>query len=162
MRGKAEAVSNRNVLLVGKSANEYSLLEQRLTNWGGKCRFAISRQEARKLLIEEAIGLVISEMNLVDGSALRLMPLLENSPTSLYSFHPTSNGCLWIPMVEKGKICWGAPTLRPGEFALFLRRTLAEQRTIPVLEPRKIELPAAPVIAVPKISVRPRVFAKAG
>ena len=155
-------MSNVNVLLVGKSANEYSLLEQRLTNWGGKCWFAMSRQEARELLRRETIGLVVSEMNLVDGSALRLMPLVENSPTSLYSFHPTSNGCLWIPMVEKGKFCWGAPVLQPGEFARILHEALTEKHVVPVQEPQRIELPAASILAARQIPVASPAFAKAG
>ena len=151
-----------NVLLVGKSANEYSLLEQQLSSWGGKCRFATWHQEVREALRRETIGLVISELRLVDGSALRIMPLVEGSAASLYSFQPTSNGCLWLPMVEKGKVCWGAPVLQPGEFARLVRRTLSEARVAPVVEPERIEVPAAAVLTVPQIPVTPLAFAKAG
>ncbi len=156
-------MGNLNVLLVGKSANQYSLLEQRLTSWGGKCQFAVSHGEVRDLLVQKTIGLVISEMKLVDGSVLRMMPLVEGSATSLFSFHPTSNGCLWIPIVEKGKICWGAPALRPREFTGFLRQALAERRALPLIDCQVIELPAAPLPSPPqKPATRPRVFAKAG
>jgi hypothetical protein len=161
-RGKAETMGNLNVLLVGKSASQYSLLEQRLTSWGGKCQFAVSHGEVRGLLVQKTIGLVISEMKLVDGSALRMMPLVKGSPTSLFSFHATANGCLWIPIVEKGRICLGEPALQPREFTGFLRQALAEGHAPPPLECQVIELPPAPLPSPPQTPAKPRVFAKAG
>jgi hypothetical protein len=79
---------------------------------------------------QQSFELVISEMNLVDGSALRMSPLLEGSRSSLFCFHPVRDSCLWIPIVERGQICWGAPALRPNEFGRVLRRALTEGRTV--------------------------------
>ena len=151
-----------NVLLVGESLNQYSYLAQRLTSWGGECRFAISHKDVCALVSQQTFELVISEMNLVDGSALRMIPLLEGSPTSLFCFHPIEDSCLWIPVVERGQICWGAGVLRPSEFGRILCRTLTEGRTVLVAERRMQELPAAPGTSPLQSVAKPRVLAKAG
>ena len=151
-----------NVLLVGKSLNQYSYLAQRLTSWGGECRFAISHKDVCALVSQQIFELVISEMNLVDGSALRMRPLLEGSPTSLFCFHPIEDSCLWIPVVERGQICLGAGALRPSEFGRILRRTLTEGLTVSVSERRMQELPAAPDPSPLQSVAKPRVLAKAG
>ena len=74
------------VLRVGESLNQYSCLTQRLTSWGGECRFATAHKEVCALLGQQTFELVISGMNLVVGSADE--PLLEGSPSSLFCFDP--------------------------------------------------------------------------
>jgi hypothetical protein len=151
-----------NVLLVGESLNQYSYLAQRLTSWGGECRFAISHKDVCALVGQQNFELVISQMNLVDGSALRMIPLLEGSPTSLFCFHPIEDSCLWMPVVEKGRICFGAGVLQPIEFGRILRRTLTEGRGMAVAELRVQELPAAPELSPLQREAKPRALAKAG
>jgi len=150
------------VLLVGESLNQYSHLAGLLTKWGGECRFATSHEEACTLLGQQTFELVVSEMHPMHGSALRLIPLLEGSPTSLFCFHAIEDGCLWMPVVERGQSCWGAPALRPSAFARVLRRTLAEGRTVSVSERRMPESPAAPPPSPPQSSATPRADATSG
>jgi hypothetical protein len=151
-----------NILLVGESLNQYSYLAQRLTSWGGECRFATSYKEVSALLGQQTFELVISGMNLVDGSALRMIPLLEGCPSSLFCFHPIEDSCLWIPIVERGQICWGAPALRPSEFGRVSRRAITEGRTVSVSERRLTEPPGAPPPSPPQSLARRRELAKAG
>ena len=151
-----------NVLLVGESLTQYSHLAQRLTSWGGECRCAISHKEVYALLGQQTFEVVISGMNLVDGSALRMIPLLDGSASSLFCFLPIEDSCLWIPIVERGHICWGAPALRPNEFGRVLRQALTEGRTVPVSDHGMQELPTAPRPSPLQISAKPRVLAKCG
>ena len=151
-----------NVLLVGESLNQYSHLAQRLTSWGGECRFAISHKDVCALVGQQTFELVISEMNLVDGSALGMIPLLEGSPTSLFCFHPIEDSCLWIPVVERGQICLGAGVLQPSEFGRILRRTLTEGRSVAVAELRTQGLPTAPDLSPLQSEAKPRALAKTG
>jgi len=150
------------VLLVGESLNQYSRLAGLLTKWGGECRFATSHEEACALLGQQTFELVISEMHPMDGSALRLIPLLEGSPTSLFCFHAIEDSCLWMPVVERGQNCWGAPALRPSAFARVLRRALNEGCAISVSEQRMPELPAAPPPSPVQSSAKPRAVATSG
>jgi hypothetical protein len=151
-----------NVFLVGESLNQHSYLSRRLTSWGGECRFVTSDKQVCALLGQQTFELVISGMNLVDGSALRMIPLLEGSPSSLFCFHPIEDSCLWIPIVERGQICWRAPALRPSEFGRVLRRVLTEGRAVSVPERRRPELSAAPSPSPSQSSTKPRELAKAG
>jgi hypothetical protein len=151
-----------NVLLVGESLNQYSYLAQRLTSWGGECRFAISHKHVCALVGQQSFEMVISEMNLVDGSALRMSPLLEGSRSSLFCFYPVRVSCLWIPIMERGQICWGAPALRPNEFGRVLRRALTEGCRVTISEVRIAESPASPSPSPSQSSIKPRQLAKAG
>jgi DNA-binding NtrC family response regulator len=81
-------MSRPNVLLVGESLNQHSLLAQRLASWGDECQFAISHKDVCALIGQQTFELVISEMNLVDGSALRMSPLFEGTTTSLFCSYP--------------------------------------------------------------------------
>lgn len=109
------------VLLVGESAHKDSKIAQRLKDWGAECRFATCCKQAEAFLRAQAFDVVMSEMRLVDGSASRLVPLLEGSSTSLFCSHPVEHNCLWIPIVERGQVCWGVPALWPAEFGQLLR-----------------------------------------
>jgi hypothetical protein len=137
-------VSRPNVLCVGGSLNPHSWLARRLASWGGECQFTSSQKEVSHWLGRQTFELVISEMHPMGGSALQMIPLLEGSPTSLYCFLPTQDSCLWIPIVERGQICLGAPALRPSDFGRVLRRVLSEGRTVSVSERWTLELPEAP------------------
>lgn len=160
--GSGTVMHRTSVLLVGESLNQYSDLARRLTSWGGDCRFVASYKQVYALPGQQTFELVISGMNLVDGSVLRLIPLLEGTPSSLFCFHPIEDSCLWIPIVERGQICWRAPALRPSEFGRVLRRALTEECTVSVSERRMQELPAAPSPSPSPSSTNPRELAKAG
>jgi len=151
-----------NVLLVGESLNQYSSLAQRLASWGGECRFATSYKEVCALLGQQTFELVISEMHSMEGSALRMIPLLKGSSTSLFCSYPIEDSCLWMPIVERGQSCWGAPALRPNEIARVLRRALTEGCTISVSERWKPDSPAAPLPSANQSSAKPRVVATSG
>jgi hypothetical protein len=152
------------VLLVERtpSLSQYSHLARRLTSWGTGCQFAISYKEVCALLGQQTFELVISGMRLVNGSALRMIPLLEGSSSSLFCFHPVQDSCLWIPIVEGGQVCWGAPVLHPGEFGRLLRRTLTEERTVSVSGARVAASPALPSPSSSQSLTEARQLAKAG
>ena len=123
------ALDKPSAFLVGKCADPNSNLARRLSDWGAECHFAASYGEACSLLRQQTFDLILSEMQLADGSARRLVPLLEGSSASLYCSYPIEDSCLWIPVVDQGRECWGSAPMRPGEFGLLLRRTLANQRS---------------------------------
>ena len=150
------------ILLVGKSLNQYSQLARRLASWGGECRFASSDKEGCGWLRQQTCELVISEMHPMDGSALRMIPLIEGSPSSLFCFLPIEDSCLWIPIVEKGQICLGAPALWPNEFRRVLWRVLSEGRTVSASEPEIPESPAPPTHSTPQRATRPQMLATSG
>jgi hypothetical protein len=114
------------ILLVGEGLNQHSQLGQSLACWGAESHYASSCGQACAVLKEQSFDLVISRLKLRDGSASRMIPLLEGSPATLFCSQPVAIGCWWLPVIERGKLCWGAPALRAKEFGKLLHRMLTQ------------------------------------
>lgn len=122
------------ILLVGEDLNQHSQLAQRLASWGAERQYASSCSQACALLKEQAFDLVISLLTLTDGSASQMIPLLEGSPATLFCSQPVAIGCWWLPVIERGKLCWGAPGLRAKEFGELLYRMVTRCLPTPASE----------------------------
>ena len=114
------------VLLVGETAKSsfFQLLEW-LDNRGCQCHFASSCRDACTLISQTAFDVVISQYELPDRTAFPLLDRLMGSTTSLFFSMTVENGCLWLPMLVRGKEWDGAHGLRPREFMAALGNTLA-------------------------------------
>lgn len=112
------------ILLAGESLRDALPLVDSLQKRGFELHIATSCQEARKVLEQFGCELVLSKMRLRDGSAYPLISLLAGSRTTLYFFFPVHRSCWWLPAMWQGQNCWGAPAIRPREFALVLDKIL--------------------------------------
>jgi hypothetical protein len=113
------------ILLVGEGLNRHSQLAQCLADWGVERQFASSGSQACALLKKQAFDLIISRLKLADGPASQMIPLLEGSPATLFCSQPVATDCWWLPIIERGIVCWGAPGLRAKEFGELLHRMVA-------------------------------------
>jgi hypothetical protein len=85
---------------------------------------------------------VLSNTYLPDGTGVGLLPALAHLPVTAFLCLPVENSCLWLPAIEGGKACLGAPALRPLEF----RRALEElARCLPVAPRANKHVPKARV-----------------
>jgi hypothetical protein len=115
------------VLLIGEFASPDSELAQRLAAWGAQCNFANSWEQICKLLGERSFDLVVCEGNLGGDYAVRAVPLLVGSPTTLFYSFPVEDSCLWIQVLEKGCTCAKPHAWRPDEFAQLVRQALKDE-----------------------------------
>jgi hypothetical protein len=113
------------VLLVGQSARSSFQLLQWLDNQGCQCSFASTYRDACTLISQTAFDLVISQLELPDRTAYPLLDWLRGSTATLFFSKTLENGCLWLPMLVRGRECAGANALRPEEFRDMLGKTLA-------------------------------------
>lgn len=151
------------VLLVGEGLGQHSSLARRLTIWGGDCHFATSYRDVQSLATQWVFALAIGEMKFAGGSLTRLVSLFEHYPTNMFCSYPIEDSCLWIPLLSNGRICLGAPLLRPAEFTRLLQRTLTNERLLSVSEEKGgdvVKEPQSPLSV--GSSVRAHRFAKAG
>lgn len=118
------------VLWARHSISDTSCLVERLQKWSCEYCFAISYREALALLNQKQFELVLSELNLPDGSASRLIPWLVGSGSSLFFSFPVEDDCWWLPGIVYGHRCWGAPALRGSEFIGLLNELLQEMRSV--------------------------------
>jgi hypothetical protein len=114
------------VLLAGETASDAMALADNLGRSGCDLHVATTFEEACALLTERPFDLVLSDIRLADGSAYPLVTMLVGSNATLYFFQPVREGCWWLPAVLRGEYRWGAPALRPTEFARTLERILEE------------------------------------
>jgi CheY-like chemotaxis protein len=114
------------VLLAGGSARPRCELAERLARWGAQCNFANTWEEVCRLLDERNFDLVVCEANLPGGSALQAIPMLADSPTTLFYSFPVEDSCLWIQVVKRGHACGRPFVWRPNEFLRVLRQTVKD------------------------------------
>ena len=115
-------VFGRNAFLVGENFHAASSLTDQLYLWKFQCHFANTMRAASELLRSQPVDLVLSHTYLPDGTGVGLLPALARLPVTAFLCLPVENSCLWLPAIDGGKVCLGAPALRPLEF----RRKLEE------------------------------------
>jgi CheY-like chemotaxis protein len=119
-------MSNRpiTVLLVGEAVGSSLELYLWLYKRGCRCYFATSFQEACNLVSSTEFDLVLCQYQLPDRTAFSLSDRLAGSRATLFLSKEVESGFLWLPMLEDGRRCIGAPVLRSVEFGEALEKAL--------------------------------------
>ncbi len=112
------------VLLVGETPGNSLELLLWLYKRGCRCHFATSFYDACRLISRTEFDLVLSQYQLPDRTAFSLSDWLVGSRATLFLSTEVESGCLWLPILECGKRCIGAPVLRPSDFAEALEKVL--------------------------------------
>jgi hypothetical protein len=133
------------VLLVGESATGFSHIMERLRTGGCRCRFARSYEEAQGLVAKEAFDLVLTVLPSREHAITSLADALAEGKTSVFYCQRVEDTSWWLPILREGRRCFGAPALRPSEFAGALDAIVAEIRAQGSSEAAPgAEAPAAP------------------
>ena len=122
------------VLFIGETLGSFSHIAGRLEKGGCRCQFAKSYEEARQFINNEGFELVLSVALPRDNAIASITSLLAGSPTSFFYALPVEESCWWLPAIRQGKRCFGAPALRPSEFASLLDQVIAELHGTPAAE----------------------------
>jgi CheY-like chemotaxis protein len=117
------------VLLVGEAARSSLQLLPWLYERGCRCHFATSYRDACSLISRTQFDLVLSQYQLPDRTAFPLLDLLMGSRATVFLSTVVESGCLWLPMLERGKRCVGAPVLRSSDLNEALAKILVEGRS---------------------------------
>jgi CheY-like chemotaxis protein len=112
------------VLVVGEIPRSALELLFRLYEQGCRCHFATSYRDACSLIARIKFDLVLSQYQLPDRTAFSLLDWLIGSPATLFFSTVVETGCLWLPILERGKRCAGAHLLRPTDFNEALTKVL--------------------------------------
>lgn len=111
-------------LLAESRASGMLQLRVLLERKGYECHVAGSLREVRAELANESFDLFVSPTRLHDGGACQTIPLLVGSSCTAFFALSVDEGCLWIPVVDRGRECLGSATLHPQEFRKVLERIL--------------------------------------
>ena len=116
------------VLLVGESPRSFFLHQKYLERKGCQCEFAQCERKAWEMLSDRQFGLVLSLYSSRGTRSPSLGILLSGSTTTLFYALRVEVGYWWVPILRLGQECYGAPVLRPSEFANALDEVLKEIR----------------------------------
>jgi hypothetical protein len=121
-----EAMSQQSVrvLVLGESEKGSSHLARFLEQRGCNCWFAKSAEEGLRLLDTYKFQIVLSTRPLPQANPM--VARLAESRCTVFCCQPVEDGCWWLPLVDHGKKCLGAPALRPSEFVGTLGQIVKE------------------------------------
>ncbi len=125
------------VLLLGECARGSSHLLWHLEQRGCHCWFAASAEEAFALFHQYKFHLILSTSPV--HQATQMVSLLGRSNCSVFYAYPVEQGCWWLPLMNSGQKCFGAPALRPSEFADVLDQKLKEIRARHFTAPKRLQ-----------------------
>jgi len=117
------------VLLVADGPQVFSLSQRQLESKGCRCHFAKSQRALGELLNQKQFDVVLTMHRIEGRSTDWLGAALSGSRTTLFYALPVEVGCWWVPVLRIGTDCFGAPALRPREFADVLNEIVHEIRT---------------------------------
>ena len=125
------------VLLLGECARGFSNLLWHLGQRGCRRWFAASAEEAVALFHEYKFHLILSTSPV--HQATQMVSLLGRSNCSVFYAYPVEQGCWWLPLMNRGQKCFGAPALRPSEFARALDQELERIRARYFATPKRLQ-----------------------
>jgi len=116
------------VLLIGDSRQSFFIHQKHLERNGCECEFAECERAAWEKLGRRQFDLVLSLHPSRGTNSPSLGVLLSGSPTTLFYALRVEVGYWWVPILRLGEECFGAPVVRPSEFATALGEVLKEIR----------------------------------
>jgi len=125
------------VVLLGKCARGTSHLLWHLGQRGCHCSFAASAEEAVAIFHQCEVHLILSTSPV--HQATKIVSLLGRFNCSVFYAYPVEQGCWWLPLMNGGQKCFGAPALRPSEFGDVLDQKLKEIRADHFTAPKRLQ-----------------------
>ena len=117
------------VLLIGDSAQMFSLALRGLKEVGCECYFAESREEMAWQLRHTQFDIVLSTRTLQGAGTGGLGGLLWGRRSSLFYALRVEGDCWWLPVLQRGQECFGRPALRTCEFMSALDDFIQANKT---------------------------------
>ena len=116
------------VLFVGDSPRSFFHYRRHLESNGWECEFAECERTAGEMLTDRQFDLVLSLHSCRGANSPSLGILLSGSATTLFYALRVEVGYWWVPILRLGEECFGAPVVRPSEFANTIGEVLEEIR----------------------------------
>lgn len=104
------------VLAIGESGEICSPPFSRLEQRGCECYFAKSQTELASLLERIQFDIVLSARTLQGTGTGGLGGSLWGGRSSLFYIARVGDDCWWLPVLRRGRECFGSPALRTKEF----------------------------------------------
>jgi hypothetical protein len=131
-RERSTVVSRPRVLLAGRQGAWSDMLLKSLQKFDSELSFVLPDSVTPDFVREGGEGgergyIVLLLDSTVSAEQRRdLASALAGSNASVYYTFPVENGCWWLPALQNGKDCHGAPAFRRREFQAEIERILGD------------------------------------
>jgi CheY-like chemotaxis protein len=113
-------IYDQGTLLVGREFLDSPVVTDWFLKRRRKCVVASTISEVGELSKSRNFDLVLSNYHLPDGTGFSLIDRFQHLPVSLFVSHPVEDGCIWLPGILRGVMCWGTAALQPRDFVRLL------------------------------------------
>jgi CheY-like chemotaxis protein len=113
-------IYDQGILLVGREFLDSPVVTDWFLKRRRKCVVASTISEVDELSKSRKFDLILSNCHLPDGTGFSLIDRFQNLPVSLFLSHPVEDGCIWLPGILRGVMCWGTAALKPRAFVRLL------------------------------------------
>jgi hypothetical protein len=123
----AVAVSCPTILLVGRNGSWGTKVLKSLEKFGAELSFAAPQTVTAEHVRKGAYLIILLDSTVSSEQRRQLASELAGSSISIFYSFPVENGCWWLPTLQNGQDCHGAPAFRRNEFPNELERILRDQ-----------------------------------
>lgn len=115
-REPSTVVSRPRVLLIGRQGAWSDMLLKSLQRFDSELSFVLPDSVTPDFVREGAFTVLLLDSTVLPDQRRNLVSALTRSRASVYYTFPVENGCWWLPALQFGKDCHGAPAFRRREF----------------------------------------------
>jgi hypothetical protein len=118
-------IYDQSTLLVGPEFLESPAVADWFLKRRRRCLIASTVAEVGELSKKRKFDIILSNHHLPDGTGFALIDRFQNLPVSLFLSHPVEDGCIWLPGILRGVMCWGAAAMKPRAFVGLLAELIS-------------------------------------
>jgi len=122
---RVEPLAQPTVLLIGRRTFWGPFLIAALQELGCAVHFQTAPQETTHSRLRE-FDLILGGQGCL--REIHRLPGLVGSRATVFYVFPVEDSCWWLPALQHGVDCFGAPALRPKEFSAQLKQILGQGR----------------------------------
>lgn len=120
----AASVACPAILLVGRNGSWGSTVLKSLEKYECELSFEAPQNVTPRFAKKGGYDVILLDSTVPQEQRRELAAELAGSSVSIYYTFPVENGCWWLPALQHGEDCHGAPAFRRSEFPLELERIL--------------------------------------
>jgi hypothetical protein len=105
----ATAISCPSILLVGRNGSWGTQVLKSLEKFGAELSFAAPQTVSPEHLRKSAFNIILLDSTVSPEQRRQLASELAGSSISIFYSFPVENGCWWLPTLQNGQDCHGAP-----------------------------------------------------
>jgi hypothetical protein len=122
--GPSAVMSCPRILLVGRQGAWSEMLLKSLQKFDSELSFLLPDAVTGDFVREGGYTVLLLDSTVSADQRRSLATALAGSITSVYYTFPVENGCWWLPALQRGKDCHGAPAFRRREFQVEIESLL--------------------------------------